>query len=79
MLNILKHFTLGVRAIDLDVVQAKLDELSIRPTRKDYQEIEYNGMTITKVYLYCLENEDQIEKLSVYLKEDFKGIASITY
>lgn len=80
MLAIMREFRLGFPVDRLDEIETKLNELKIHiMTRVRPYEYEFEGEKRIKLYMKCYGQEENLLALMEYLKNEFTGIASITY
>ena len=79
MLFTYKRFRLQVRPVDIETIEKKLDEFGIIARNKDYYTTEICGHKFDSIFIECTERCDIIDKLTAWLHDEFKGIASITY
>lgn len=80
MLFIRRHFTLKVRLTDWHVIQEKLKEFNIDIYRSEFKRTQLGDIgELESVFIECTENENKIDALVNYLKDEFTGIASITF
>ena len=79
MLNMMRKFTVGVSFNSREIIESKMEELSIIPISKKCHANYYNDKPATKMYFECMENEEKMDKLIEYLKHEYEGLATIIY
>lgn len=79
MLHIMRNFRVGYHLGQAEIIEEKMKELGIRINRIRPYECEFDGRKFCKLYIDCFEPEEKLLALIDYLKNDFPGIASITY
>lgn len=80
MLMIIKEFALGVNENDVTEIEKKLNEFNVHILNGPrYSGIEIDGKTFVKGYFTCSAMEQNLEKLTTYLQNDYKGVAIIRF
>lgn len=79
MSNMMKKFTVGVSFNSREIIESKMEELSIIPIRRKCHANYYDDKPATKIYFECIGSEEKMDKLIDYLKHEYEGLTTISY